>query len=106
MNHNDFTPSILQQPSNTDLAFVEPVCPMGWGQVDERLYLHHRCRLQVTSGVYGKKTELLHCSPQILLALLLSLKDTFFIKPTTRSGVLTFSGATPNESALKADIHR
>lgn len=57
MNHNDFTPSILQQPSNTDLAFVEPVCPMGWGQVDERLYLHHRCRLQVTSGVYRKKTN-------------------------------------------------
>ena len=54
MNHNDFTPSILQQPSNTDLAFVEPVCPMGWDQVDERLYLHHRCRLQVISGVYGK----------------------------------------------------
>ena len=65
MNHNDFTPSILQQPSNTHLAFVEPVCPMGWGQVDERLYLHHRCRLQITKWNLWEKPELLHCLPQI-----------------------------------------
>lgn len=76
MNHNDFTPSILQQPSNTHLAFVEPVCPMGWGQVDERLYLHHRCRLQITSGIYGKNRNCFIVCHRFF-ALLLSLKDFY-----------------------------